>query len=73
VVWLVPLGLLSLGALANGAPARWIVILGSLAYLLLPDAGKFVRQHGQLVLRLVVGAAVLVALPGFAAAVVDIA
>jgi hypothetical protein len=73
VVWLGPLGLLSLGAVANVALALWVVVLGSLAYLLLPDAGKFLRQHGQLALRLVVGAAVLVALPGFVAAVVDIA
>jgi hypothetical protein len=73
VVWLAPLGLLAMGALVNAPPALVIVVVGGLTYLLLPDAGGLLRRRGRLVLQVAVGAAVLVTLPGFLSAVVDIA
>ena len=73
VVWLAPLGLLTLGALANLPPVLGVLVVASVLYLLMPDAGAVVRRRGRLVLQVLVGVAVLVTLPGFFSAVVDIA
>ncbi len=74
--WLVPAGLLQV-------PLWWVwvetwplLLLGAAActvYLCVPSRQSTPRPRGRLILRAGVGAAVLLSLPGFIAAVIDIA
>jgi hypothetical protein len=74
--WAVPIGLFAapaVVALIDVWPALVVVGAGCTVYLCLPSAGQTLRRRGRSVLRAVVAVAVLVALPGFLSAVVDIA
>jgi hypothetical protein len=75
--WVLPVGFLGAPAvpiaLIGAWPALAIVGAGCVAYLSWPAADQTLRRRGRLALQAVVGAAVLVTLPGFLSAVVDIA
>lgn len=71
--WMVPIGLLAVPSLLFFWPALVIVSLGCVVCLGLPVVAGFLRRRGRLVLQAALGAAVLVALPGFISAVARIA
>jgi hypothetical protein len=74
--WAVPIGVFgapAMVALTDVWPALVIVGVGCLVYVCLPMAEQPLRRRGRVVLQAVLGAAVLVTLPGFLSAVVDIA
>jgi hypothetical protein len=74
--WALPLGVFALPAsiaLVDVWPALVVVVAGCVVYLWWPTVDRVLRRRGRLVLQALVGAAILVTLPGFLSAVVDIA
>ena len=69
--WMVPIGLLAGVSLPFFWPALVIVVIGSLAHLVLPSSGG--ARVRPWVLPVVVGAAVIAALPPFLSSVMDLA
>ncbi|WP_157623348.1 hypothetical protein [Terrabacter sp. Root85] len=75
VGWLVPGGLLAIGALLGSWQALVIVLAGSLIYLTCernPRFGALVRERGRRIVQVALSAAVLLALPDFLSAVKSI-
>jgi len=74
--WALPIGFFGAPAVVafiEAWPALVVMAVGCVVYLWWPRAEEPIRRRGRLVLQVVVGAAVLVALPAFLSAVVDIA
>jgi hypothetical protein len=75
VWWVVPIGVLgapAVVALIDVWPALVVVSLGCVVYLSSPIADETFRHRARLAMQVVVGASLLVTLPGFLSAVVDI-
>jgi hypothetical protein len=71
--WIVPTGLLATVSVVAAWPAAVVVIVGGALYLTLPSAEEPLRHRRRWALQAVVGLAVLITLPSFISAVVDIA